>query len=225
MLGGHSFAFRFALLVFQPLDQLRQVSDFACDRSDEGLLLADGALQFAHLQQHIAQFALHRERALAALFAAGDGHVMEALARSREEERIRIFQRERASDFGIGHDVPVAQLGQNHFQRLAKAVEYANAVLEGNNRIGVRDVMHRLVEVKRELRLRIFGMNQECRPAIDIGPQQPQTFVRRIPRLHHDVVQLIAQKVVDHVLVTIFNLEKVCQHACGRASHLAALPK
>ena len=141
VLGGHGLPLGLALLVFQPLQQAGQFGDLAAQRGDAGFLLAHGAFQFAHLEQHVAQFALHRERTLAALLAAGDGHVVEALARLREEERVGIFQRQLAADFGVGNDVAVAQLGQNHFQRLAEAIEHANAVLQRNHGVAVRDVI------------------------------------------------------------------------------------
>ena len=91
-------------------------------------------------------------------------------------------------------------------------------MLERNDGIAVRDVMRRLVEEERELRLRIFGMDEEGRTAIHVGAQQAQTFVGRVPRLHHDVVQFVAQEIVNHMLVAIFNFEKVGQHAGRRAT-------
>ena len=143
----------------------------------------------------------------------------------REEERIGIFQRQIAADVGIGHDVAVAQLGQNHFQRFAEAVEHANAMLQRNHAVAVRDLVRRLVEDERELRLRIFGMDQERRAAIHVAAQQAQTFVGGVPRLHHDVVQLVAQEIVDHVLVAVFHFEKVGEHADRREALLASRPR
>ena len=67
-------------------------------------------------------------------------------------------------------------------------------------------------------------MNQERRAAIDIAAQQAQAFVGGIPRLHDDVVQLVAQEVVDHMLVAIFDFEEVGQHADAARAHLAGLP-
>ena len=93
----HGLPFRFALLVFQPLQQAVSSAISRPERGDAHLLLGHGALQLAHLLQHFAQLALHGERALAALLAAGDGHVVEALARLREEECVGIFQRQIAA--------------------------------------------------------------------------------------------------------------------------------
>ena len=50
---------------------------------------AERPLQFLEQPQHIAQLTLHRKRSLAALLAAGDGHVVEAFSRLRKEERVR----------------------------------------------------------------------------------------------------------------------------------------
>ena len=149
---------------------------------------------------------------------------MEALAGLREEERVRIFQREIAADLGIGNDVTVAELRQNYLKRLAEAVEHANAVLQRHNGVAVRDVICSPRRIERELCLRIFGVDQERRAAIDIGAQQAQAFVGGIPGLHHDVVQLVAQEVVDHVLVAVFDFEEIGQHS-GRARRLVALPE
>ncbi len=127
--AGHGELFGFAAFAFQTIEQRDHFRDFASQSGDAGGSLAHGAFQFRHLPQHVAQFALHRERPLAALLAAGNHHIVETLAGLRKEESVRVFQGKRAADAGIGNDIAVAQLRQNHFQRLAKAVEHANAVL------------------------------------------------------------------------------------------------
>ncbi len=218
--GGHGLTLGLALLVFETLKQVSEFSDIAAQRRDVSFLLADGALQFTHLEQHLAQLALHRQRTLAALLAAGNGDVVEAFTGLREEEGIRIFQRESAAYFGVGHDVAVAEFRQDDFQRFAKAVEHTNAVLEGNDGIGVGDVMHRLVEVEGKLRLRILGMNEEGGAAIDVGTQQAQAFVSGIPRLNDNEVQFVAQEIVDHVLIAVLNFKEVGKNAHGRAPAL-----
>ena len=65
-------------------------------------------------------------------------------------------------------------------------------------------------------------MDQERRAAIHIAAQQAQAFVGRVPRLHHDVVQLLAQEVVHHMLVAVFDFEEVGQHADGRQASFIA---
>ena len=72
------------------------------------------------------------------------------------------------------------------------------------------------VEEERELCLRIFRMDQERRAAVNIAAQQAQAFVGGVPRLHHDVVQLLAQEVVHHVLVAVLHFQEVGQHADRR---------
>ncbi len=211
--GGHGLPLGLALLVFQPLQQPGQLGDIASDRGNVGFFLADGALELVHLDQHVAQLALHRERALAALFAAGDRHIVEALARLRQEKRVGIVQRQVAADLGVRNDVAVAQLGQNHFQRLAEAVEDADAILQRHHGVAVRNVICCFIELEREPRLRIFRMNQEGGASIDIAAQQAQAFIGGVPRFHDDVVQLIAQKIVDHVLVATLDFEEIGEHA------------
>ena len=84
-----------------------------------------------------------------------------------------------------------------------------------SGRIGLprRRRVRRLIHRERKLRLRIFRMHQERRPPIHVAPQQAQAFVGSVPRLHHDVVQFIAQEVFDHALVLRLDLEEVGQHA------------
>ena len=65
-----------------------------------------------------------------ALLAAGDRHVVEALARLRQEERIWILQRQFARQRRIRNDVSIAQLGKNHFQRLAKPVQHPDRIFQ-----------------------------------------------------------------------------------------------
>ena len=75
--------------------------------------------------------------------------------------------------------------------------------------------MRGLVHHEGELGLRIFGMHQEGRAAIDVAAQQAQAFIGRVPRLHHDVVEFVAQEVFDHALVLRFDFEEIRQHAHG----------
>ncbi len=73
--------------------------------------------------------------------------------------------------------------------------------------------MRRFVEHKRELGLRVLRMNEECGAPIDIGAQQAKTFIGRVPRLDHDVIQLVAQKIFHHALEARFHFQKISQHA------------
>ncbi len=69
------------------------------------------------------------------------------------------------------------------------------------------------VSGKRELGLGIVGMNQKRSPPIDIALQQAHAFMRGIPALDHDVVQLIAQKRINHGFVFAADFKKVRQRA------------
>src|ERR1700722_17018750 len=63
-------------------------------------------------------------------------------------------------------------------------------------------------------------MDEECSAAVDIGAQQPKTFVGRVPRLDHNVVQFVAQEIFHHPLEARFHFQKIAQHADGSQSAL-----
>ncbi len=73
---------------------------------------------------------------------------------------------------------------------------------------------------KRKLRLRILGMHEEGGAPIDIGAQQAQAFVGRVPRLDHDEVQFVAQEIFDHALVARFDFKEIGEHSGGSVSSL-----
>ena len=89
-------------------------------------------------------------------------------------------------------------------------------MLQRDDAIAMRNLVGSFIEMERELCLGIFGMDQEGGAAVHVAAQQPQAFVSSIPRLHHNVVQLLAQEVVHHMLVLVVHLEKVGQHAHRR---------
>src|ERR1017187_6442003 len=151
MSGSHCLLLGFALLILQAIEQGRVLFDFAPQSEREHFLFAQSSLQLFEQAQHVAQLALHRKRSLAALFAAGDGDIMEALAGLREKERIRAGEREFTRYGRVGHDVSVTQLRQNYFQRLAKSVEHANRVLQREDGVVERRVVMAFVRKKREL--------------------------------------------------------------------------
>ena len=59
-------------------------------------------------------------------------------------------------------------------------------------------------------------MHEEGRASIHVGAQHAQAFVGRVPRLHHDVIQFVAQEVFDHALVPRFHFEEIRKHAHRR---------
>ena len=72
--------------------------------------------------------------------------------------------------------------------------------------------MRSLVEHKREFGLRVFGMNQEGGAAVHVAAQQAQAFVGRIPRLHDNIIQFIAEKVFYNPLEARLDLQKIGEH-------------
>ena len=161
----------------------------------------------------VAQFPLQSQRPFRTRLPARHSDVVEALARRRQKERRRIFERERTRRLRIRRNIALAQLRQNRLERTPKAIQHADAVAQrhhGRPRVFVR---HRVIRSKRELRLRVLRMHQERRAPVDSGLQQTNTFVRRIPALDHDVIQLIAQELVYDALVLIAHFQKIRQRA------------
>jgi len=63
-------------------------------------------------------------------------------------------------------------------------------------------------------------MHKESRSAVNVSAQQAQAFVGRIPRLHDNIVQFIAEEVFHHLLVTRINFQKIGQNSRGSVSTL-----
>src|ERR1700730_5657259 len=87
-------------------------------------------LGLLHLLLHLDQLTLQGERTLCARTSAGDSDIMEGLARRRQEERMRVRQRQRTGGVGVRRDEALAQLRQNHFERSTEAVQYTDALLQ-----------------------------------------------------------------------------------------------
>ena len=116
MAGGHGSTLAFALFFFQPSQQFAQLADFAGQQLNASSFGAHAFFQIENEARHIAQLPLHGKRPFVALLAAGYRDVVEGLAVGGEEEGIGILQCHVASDGGIGSNVSIAELGQNHFQ-------------------------------------------------------------------------------------------------------------
>ena len=86
--------FGFALFAVEAIEQGTEVFNFAAESEHAHFFVAQGAFQIFELAQYFAQFALHGKRPFGALFASGDGDVVETFAGLREEERVRIFKRQ-----------------------------------------------------------------------------------------------------------------------------------
>ena len=209
MARRHGLMIGFALFAIQAFQQGTEIFDFAAQSEHAHFFIPQGAFEVFELAQDFAQLTLHGERALGALLASGDGDVMEALAGLREEEGVGIFEREAASDAGFGDDVPVAEFWEDHFQGFAKAVQYTDGVLQGNDLRRWRRAVCGFIDDERELGLRVFGMDEEGSAAIDAGAQHAQAFVSGVPGLYDDVVQFITEEVFDDALIARFDLEEV----------------
>src|ERR1039458_7652665 len=70
-------------------------------------------------------------------------------------------------------------------------------------------------------------MNQEGGASVHVAAQKTKALVSGVTRFHDDVVQLVAQEVIDYMLVAVVHFEKIGQHADWRhaARHRPRLEK
>ena len=132
-----------------------------------------------------------------------------------------------------GVDVAFAQLGQDGFERGAEAVEHADAVLQAHDAFAAGLRAGGLGGIEGELGLRVVRMHEEGGAAIDVALQQAHAFVGGVPAFDDDVVELVAQVLVDDAFVLAVRLQGNrracrrrrgqrhqywrCGHWCGRA--------
>ena len=135
-----------ALFAFQTIQQGREFLDLAPQRQNFHFLRRDGPFQIFDLPKHFPEFPLHRERPFGTLLAASHCYVVEAFAGLRQEKRVRIFESQAARDPRFRHDIPVTQLGQDHFQRFPKAIQHADRVLQRKNLRRGRRAMRRFIQ-------------------------------------------------------------------------------
>src|SRR5262252_2350215 len=108
MTRGHRLMLDFALFAFEALEQGRELADFPAQCEDMGFFAAERSFEILYLTHDVSQFALHRERSFRALLAACNSDIVEAFTRLREEEGVRIFERQIAGRIRLGNDVTVA---------------------------------------------------------------------------------------------------------------------
>ena len=66
-----------------------------------------------------------------------------------------------------------------------------------------------------ECGLGVVGMDEEGGAAGDVGLEQAHAFVGGVPALDDDVVELVAEELVDDVLVLALDFEEVGEGADG----------
>ena len=81
--AGHHLLLGVAALGLQLVQQRRQRLDLAAKLRHRAFLRRQRASKLLDLALHLAQVALHLQRTFGQLFAAGHGHVVEALAGER----------------------------------------------------------------------------------------------------------------------------------------------
>ena len=148
---------------------------------------------------------------------AGDGDVVEGLAGRGEEEGLGIREGEGAGGVGVRRDKTFAELGQDDFEGLAEAVEHADALLEGTtpSRPSMLVWAALCILGEGEVGLGIVGMDEEGGAAADVGLEEVHAGVGGVPGLHDDVVELVAEELIDYALVFAVDFEEVGQRAYG----------
>src|SRR5450432_829511 len=122
MSRSHGLIVSLAPFAFEPIEQGSELLDLASQGEHARFFMAQSLFKFAQQTRDIAQLSFHRKRTFGTLFPSGYRHIVEALSGLREKERVGIFQRQLAAQFWIRHDVSITQLGQNDFERFAKAI-------------------------------------------------------------------------------------------------------
>ena len=210
----HRLLFRFALLALQPVEQGSESLISRPRVSTRVSSSRSALLQLFQLTHHVAQFALHRERTFAALLASGDGHVVEALAgsakgrmrpdspapaRARTPDRARCSRRAAWAESLPATSRIHSALGScfsAERSALLAAAECAASSTTNENFACESSGWTRNV----------------ARPSTSVRSKS-QPFIGRIPRLHDDVIQFIAQEIFHHSLVTRLDFQKIRQHS------------
>ena len=193
------------------IERPRQIRERPGQRSCTQLRLSQLALDLSKLLLRLADLAFQRQRPLNPGLAPGHRHVVKTFAGRREEKCGGIFERQRPCRLGIGSHITLAQLRQNRLQRPPKPIQHADAIPQRHNPLRLCVIRHPVGPFKRKPRLRVLRMDEESRPAIHARLQQPNPFVGRIPALDHDVVQLIAQELIDYALVLAVHFQEIRQ--------------
>ena len=126
-------ALRIAAVFALRFEQARLLGERAAQRRSMHLGLRQLRVKGVELLLGLAQLALDGQRTLGARLAAGDSDIVKTLTGGREEEGLRILERQRARGAGVRRDVAFAQLGQDGLKRRAKAIEHADAVFQADD--------------------------------------------------------------------------------------------
>src|SRR5580658_473430 len=201
-----------SFFIVETVQQGTEVLDFLAEREHSHFLVTKSPLQILELAENFAELALHRKRALGALFTPCDRYIVEAFSGLRQEERIGILQSQTPRSVRPGHDIAIPKLWKNDLQRFSEAVENADGVLQWHDGSRGRCAVRGFVEDEGELGLRVLGVNQKSGATIDIAAQQPEAFVGGVPGLDHNVVQFVTQEVFDNTLKARLHFKKVGKH-------------
>ena len=162
--GVGGLALGVAALVGLAFDGGVELGDLVLEGGGVEVGLGKLLLGLLDLLLDFGELALEGEWALRAGAAAGDGDVVEGLAGGGEEEGVRVREREGARGVGVRRDEAFAELGQDDFERLAEAVEDADAVFERDDAfdafdVGLGGALHAFGEG--EVGLGVVGVDEE----------------------------------------------------------------
>ena len=210
--GVGGFALRVAALLGLGVERGGEFAQFAFEGCRFILCLREFEFGGVELALDLGEFALEGERPLRAHLAPGDGGVVEGLAGGAEEEAARMLRCQPARGGRIGRDESVAQLGQHGFQRCAESVENAHTVLERDDALGG---LQTIGDSQLPVRI-LLAVDEEGGATGDVGGEQTDARVGGVPALDDDVVQLVAQELIDDGLVLAVDFEEVGEGAEGR---------
>jgi hypothetical protein len=125
---------------------------------------------------------------------------------------------------GVGREEAVAEFGEHGFERVAEAVEDADAVLEGHDVWaegggGGRSTLY----VVRVVRAAWFvgWVDEEGGAADDVGGEEADAGVGCVPAFDDDEVELVAEELIDDGLILAVDFEEVGEGTDGGEAGLA----
>src|ERR1035441_4882810 len=145
---------------------------------------------------NLAQLALQGKGAFAGRLASGHGAVMKALAPECEEKGVPVLGGHLLWVGRIIDDIAILELAQKRLEGPTEAVQDADRIFQWRNSRATDGVVAPFEKAA------LGGIvNQEGGASIDARLQQPYALFGSSPTFDHDIVQLIAQELVDHAFV------------------------
>ena len=171
------------------------------------------AFELQHFRVQRAQFALHAERARFRRTAAADDAALIGRAVGRHEGIRGILAREPLGHRGLFHEERRLQPRQKLLCRRAQRIAKLHQTIEARNGFAFDLEGHdRLVRLQIQFAQRI---HEKRGAAADFVAQHGNARAGHVKGFDDDVLQLVAQKLFDGVLVFLPDLGIIGQHADG----------